>query len=309
MRKLIFEKINRSLSFWLTCFSILALTGFIGSTLFAQTSDSVNTSQVNKKRLKAVIIGSSSAYVGSMIGLSKVWYSNYDKQSFHFFNDASEWKQVDKAGHFYSAFQLSNIASRTLQWSNLPKKKSAKIGAIASFIMMSGIEVLDGFSAGYGASASDLFANAAGPAFYLGQNLIWNEVRIYPKFSFHRTDFPAARPDVLGSGLTQEIIKDYNGQTYWLSIDMDKFISFPKWINLAVGYGAEEMTYANDAQNRAIGYDPNRQFYLSLDFDLTAVRAKSKFVRGLIFFANMIKLPGPTVGFSRKGTKAYALYF
>jgi uncharacterized protein YfiM (DUF2279 family) len=283
------------------------LTGFTGSTLCAQTSDSVNANRINKKRLKAVIIGSSSAYLGSMIGLSQVWYSNYDKQSFHFFNDASEWKQVDKAGHFYSAFQLSAIASGTLQWSNLPKKKSAKIGAIASFVMMSGIEVLDGFSAGYG--ASDLVANAAGSAFYLGQNLIWNEVRIYPKFSFHRTNFSAIRPDVLGSGLTREIIKDYNGQTYWLSIDTDKFIIFPKWINLAVGYGAEEMISANDAQNLASGYDPNRQFYVSLDFDLTAVRAKSKFVRGLIFFANMIKLPGPAIAFSRKGTKVYALYF
>ena len=53
-------------------------------------------------------------------------------------------------------------------------------------------------------------------------------IRIYPKFSFHRTDYAPLRPDVLGDGLAEEIFKDYNGQTYWLSFDMDKFIKFPK---------------------------------------------------------------------------------
>ncbi|MEK6780516.1 MAG: DUF2279 domain-containing protein [Bacteroidota bacterium] len=275
--------------------------------LHAQT-DSVH--QINKKRLSGLIIGSSVAYVGTMIGLSTIWYSNYDKQSFHFFNDASEWKQVDKVGHFYSAFQFSNLASKGLQWSNVPQEKSDKIGALTGFAILSSIEVLDGFSAGYGASVSDLVANAAGSAFYLGQNLIWSDVRIYPKFSFHTTEYPdQSSNDLLGSSPAEQIIKDYNGQTYWLSVDIDKFIKFPKWINLAVGYGAEDMIYANDSQNREAGYDPYRQFYLSIDFDLTSIRTTSKLAKSLIFIANMIKLPGPTLEFSKKGIKAYPLYF
>jgi hypothetical protein len=272
----------------------------------AQSSDTLPP--INKKRLNGIIIGSGIAYTGAMIGLSQAWYSNYDKQPFHFFNDAGEWKQVDKVGHFYSAFQLSYVASTALQWSNVPQKKSDKIGALAGFMVISSIEILDGFSAGYGASVSDLAANAVGSAFYVGQSLIWKEVRIYPKFSFHQTEYASKRPDVLGSGLS-EILKDYNGQTYWLSIDLDKFIRFPKWINFAVGYGAEEMIYANDSQNQVNGYSPYRQFYMSVDFDLTSIRTQSKVVKGLIFFANMIKLPGPTIGFSKNGTKAYAFYF
>lgn len=272
----------------------------------AQSLDSIEP--INKKRLNGLIIGSSIAYTGAMIGLSQVWYSNYDKESFHFFNDASEWKQVDKAGHFYSAFQLSYTASKALQWSNVPQKKSEKIGSLAGFLVMSSIEVLDGFSAGYGASVSDLAANSVGSAFYLGQSLIWKEIRIYPKFSFHQTEYASLRPDVLGAGIS-EILKDYNGQTYWLSTDVDKFVRFPKWINLAVGYGAEEMIYANDLQNIEAGYDPHRQFYISIDFDLTAIQTQSKVVKGLLFFANMIKLPSPTIGFSKHGTKAYAFYY
>ena len=285
----------------------LLFSGILFQSAKGQRTDSLN--QINKKRVNGLIIGSSTAYVGSMIGLSQIWYSNYDKQSFHFFNDAHEWKQVDKVGHFYSAFQLSSIGSKALQWSSVPKNKSDNFGALAGLAVMSSIEVLDGYSAGYGASASDLLANVTGSAFFVGQNLIWNEVRIYPKFSFHRTNFAPIRPSVLGSTFTEEILKDYNGQTYWLSVDIDKFGQFPKWINLAVGYGAEEMIFANDTQNMTAGYNPHRQFYLSLDFDLTAIRTKSKFLKGVIYFANMIKLPSPSLSFSKKGAKGYALYF
>lgn len=271
---------------------------------FAQTNDTI-ISKVNRKRLNTVIIGSSAAYTVSMIGLSSIWYSQYDKQSFHFFNDASEWNQVDKVGHFYSAFQLSAVGSSLLQWSNVPKSKSDKFGALTSFFVMSSIEVLDGFSAGYGASGSDILANALGASFYVGQNLIWNETRIYPKFSFHRTDYAPLRPNTLGSTFPEELIKDYNGQTYWLSVDMDKFIRFPKWLNLSVGYGANGMVYANESQNQAAGYTSYRQYYLSLDFDLTAYRSKSKILNTLIFFANMIKLPAPGIEFSNGKVKGH----
>ncbi len=271
---------------------------------YAQMSDTI-PSQVNRKRLTTVIIGSSVAYTATLVGLSSIWYSQYDKQSFHFFNDASEWKQVDKVGHFYSAFQLSAIGSKLLQWSNVSKSKSDQFGSLTSFFIMSSIEVLDGYSAGYGASGSDMLANALGASFYLGQNLIWNETRIYPKFSFHRTDYPPLRPNTLGSTFLEEVIKDYNGQTYWLSVDMDKFIRFPKWLNLSVGYGANGMVYANESQNSAAGYNSYRQYYLGLDFDLTAYRSKSKALNTLIFFVNMIKLPAPSLEFSNGKVKGH----
>lgn len=270
---------------------------FSGLYGFAQTKDS--SSLVNRKRLNAVIIGSGAAYTGTMIGLSSVWYSQYDKQSFHFFNDALEWKQVDKVGHFYSAFQLNSIGSHLLQWGNIDKSKSDKISSLTSFLIMSSIEVLDGYSAGYGASGSDLLANGLGASFYLAQNLIWNETRIHPKYSFHRSDYASLRPNTLGSTPLEELIKDYNGQTYWLSVDMHKFARFPKWLNVAVGYGANGIVYANDNQNSAAGFTSYRQYYLTLDFDLSAYRSKSKVLNTLIFFVNIIKLPAPGFEFSQ----------
>lgn len=174
---------------------------------------------------------------------------------------------------------------------------------------MSSIEILDGFSTGYGASVSDLGANALGAGFFLGQNLLWNEIRIYPKFSFHRSDYAHQRPDILGNGLIEEMIKDYNGQTIWLSMDMDKFLKFPKWLNFSVGYGSESMIYARKNANIEQGFYPYRQLYLALDFDLTSIKSKSKAVNTLIYFINMIKLPAPTLEFSQHKVKGHLLYY
>ena len=197
-----------------------------------------------------------------------------------------------------------------LRWCNVKPKKSDLVGALVGFGVMLPIEIMDGFSASYGASPGDLIANAAGSAFFLGQALLWKEQRILPKFSFHQTEYAAMRPSVLGDGALSEMFKDYNGQTYWLSVDMDKFIRFPKWLNLAVGYGAEGMVYARDEQNIEAGYPPAyRQYYLSIDFDLRAIKSRSKAVNTLIFFASMIKIPAPTIEFSSKGTKVHAFYF
>lgn len=264
---------------------------------------------VNKKRLNALVIGTSTAYAATMVGLNQVWYSSFDKQPFAFFNDSKEWFQMDKAGHAFSTFQISKFGSNALQWTGVSRKKSDKIAALSSFIMVSSIEIFDGYSSGYGASASDLVANAMGSTLYLGQQMLWNEVRIHPKFSFHQTDLARQRPSLLGSNLGQEIIKDYNGQTYWLSFDVDKFTPFPKWLNLAIGYGGQQMVYANIEEGIANGYNPYRQLYISIDLDLTDIKTKSRTVKTLLYIVNMIKLPTPTLEISQGKLKSHAFYF
>ncbi|MBA4058423.1 MAG: DUF2279 domain-containing protein, partial [Marivirga sp.] len=89
---------------------------------YGQSNDS--TILVNKKRLSTFVIGSAAAYSITLIGLNELWYEDSPKQSFQFFNDNAEWKQVDKLGHFYSAFYLSYGTSSALQWCNVKQKKS-----------------------------------------------------------------------------------------------------------------------------------------------------------------------------------------
>ncbi len=144
-----------------------------------------------------------------------------------------------------------------LKWAGLPRKKAILIGSMAGFLFQSPIEILDGYSAEYGASVSDLAANAAGSLMVLGQYLAWDQIRIQPKFSFHRTQYAAIRPNSLGGNLPEQMLKDYNGQTYWLSCNISTFLKkdakFPKWINVSLGYGGEGMIYATKSGNVAQG--------------------------------------------------------
>src|SRR5688572_18990814 len=284
--------------------STLLIIACATSVLFGQTQDS--TQHVNKKRLRTFVLASGAAYTITLVGLNQLWYSDSQKQAFHFFNDNAEWKQVDKLGHFYSAFYLSYGTSGALKWCGVQQKKADLWGSVTGFLILLPIEAFDGYSEAYGASAGDLLANATGAGFYLAQTALWKEVRIQPKFSYHQTDYPPLRPDVLGDSFASELLKDYNGQTYWLSFDMDKFIRFPKWLNVAIGYGAEEMVYARDASNSEAGYNAYRRYYVGLDFDLTGVKTRSKALKSVFAIVSMLKLPAPTVDFSSKGPRFHA---
>jgi hypothetical protein len=275
-----------------------------------QVSDTTSADIRTKRKLKILAIGAAATYTTALIGLDRLWYSSDDRTSFHFFNDNSEWKQVDKMGHFYSAFHISDGSSRLLRSVGMSDRKADLIGAISAFGILLPIEIFDGHSKSYGASVGDLAFNTAGAAFFLGQQALWSETRIRPKFSFHSTRYAAMRPTVLGDGLAEEILKDYNGQTHWLSVDVDKFIRFPKWLNFAAGYGAQRMVYARDHENASQGLPaPYRQFYVSLDWDLTAIPTRSKVVRTILYFVNMIKLPAPTLELRAKGIRVHPFYF
>lgn len=287
---------------------LILLLAILPFTLFAQIQDSTGNDGINSRRLRTVVIGGGAAYGITLVGLSELWYQETPSQSFRFFDDAAQWKQVDKVGHFYSAFYLSYGTSGLLRWCNIPEEKTILPAAITGFLLLLPIEILDGFSSEYGASVGDLAANAAGAAFFMGQNLIWDGIRIVPKFSYHATDFPTLRPEVLGDDFAGRLLKDYNAQTYWLSFDVDKFFPFPKWLNIALGYGATNMVYAHDEANALHGYHAHRQYYISLDPDLTAIPTRSKAVKTILTVLSMIKIPSPTVEFSKEGTRFHVLY-
>ncbi len=287
---------------------LFLLLMLVTSQLHAQYADS--TVSIDKKKLRSFIILSSSAYVATLIGLNELWYKESEKQSFTFFNDNNQWKQVDKVGHFYSAFHLSSGTSKGLQWTGVKKSKADLWGSVTGFMILLPIEIFDGFSANYGASPGDLLANAAGASFYLGQEKLWDEIRIHPKFSFQRTGYPSLRPDdILGNGMPSELFKDYNGQTYWLSFDIDKFFTFPRWLNIVVGYGATGMVYATDSENSAAGYQAVRQYYLGVDFDLSHIKTHSKALNTLLYFVNMVKLPAPAIRYSGKEVTFHVFEF
>ncbi|WP_418513450.1 DUF2279 domain-containing protein [Corallibacter sp.] len=273
---------------------------------FLKPSDTLNISRRN-----TVLITEASLATLTLVGLNQLWYADYPKSKFHTLNDNEEWLQMDKLGHVFSSYQLGRVGADVLKWSGVSKKNQLIYGATLGFGFLTVVEVFDGFSQEWGFSWGDMAANAAGTGLYVGQELLWKEQRIVLKYSFHRTQYAAQRPDKLGSGLTEEFLKDYNGQTYWLSFNMSSFFKdskIPKWLNIALGYGADGMLTGTNTH--LSNYDRERQYYLSLDVDLTRIKTNSHVLKTLFSVFNTIKIPFPALEINEKnGVKLHAVYF
>lgn len=274
-------------------------------------SDTLNFKRQNSILVTQVVAGSA-----ALLALNQLWYKEYAKSDFHLLNDNAHWLQMDKAGHVFSSYHMGRAGAEMLEWSGSSKRNQRLYGATLGFVFLSAVELMDGYSAQWGASYGDVIANASGTALLIGQDLLWKEQRIIPKFSFHQTIYPTARPGTLGKNFSEQILKDYNGQTYWLSANIAFFIlssKSPKWLNLAVGYGGEGMLTGEDKLVNSIFLPEKkriRQFYVSFDVDLTRIQTKNHLLKTVFSIFNTIKIPAPTLEVLANGRfKWHAVYF
>ncbi|MES2514696.1 MAG: DUF2279 domain-containing protein [Bacteroidota bacterium] len=273
---------------------------------FAVASDSLS---VLKKRKLALGISSVALTAGSLVYLNQAWYQEYNTSTFHTFNDNDEWFQMDKYGHMFSTYQTGRLMMNAMQWAGYSKKNQLVVGGLSGFAYMTAVEVMDGYSDGWGFSWGDMGVNALGSGLAIGQKALWNEQRLQLKFSFYSSPYAQYRPDLLGKSFATEILKDYNGQIYWLSINpsafMKKETKFPKWLNVAFGYGANGMLGARynnivieDESGKVTYFNRYQQGYFSLDVDLTRIKTRSKVLRSVFSCLNIIKIPFPNVELS-----------
>lgn len=348
-----FHKLFRSL------LGILLMSFFIPANLYAQTvilkSDTTNgiittitqtslppfiaeispksdsnyyslSSQQKKKRIWMVAGANVVSYSTVMVGLYSAWYKDYPQTGFHSFNDLSEWKQVDKVGHLYSAYIESRASHELWRWTGMDRKKRIWIGGMSGAFYQTVIEVLDGFSAGWGWSWADFGANILGSTAFVAQEFAWDDQRIKLKFSFHNKRYsdPALNQrskELFGNSTAQHFIKDYNGQTYWASANLRSFFpksKLPPWLSVSVGYGADGMfggreNIGRDKTGNIIFNRPDikryRQWYLAPDIDLSKIKTKSFAMKFFMVFLSAFKFPAPALEFSNGKFKLHAIYF
>ncbi|HEY5367784.1 MAG TPA: DUF2279 domain-containing protein [Hanamia sp.] len=288
--------------------------------------DTFRTYPYNKSRVRLVTTANIVVFGSALIGLNELWYANYPRSSFHFFNDNDEWLQMDKVGHAYSTYTESRAAMEMWRWAGLSRKKSIWIGGLTGVAFQSIIEVLDGFSSQYGFSPGDFTANVLGSATFISQELAWNQQKIRLKFSFHKVnysepDLEARADEIYGESYVQRMIKDYNGQTYWASANISSFfpgLKMPRWLNISFGYGADGMFGARE--NKAYDDEGNvvfdrtdikryRQWYLSPDLDLERIKTNKKGLKVLFFVLDCFKFPAPALEFSNGSFKGHWIVF
>jgi hypothetical protein len=258
---------------------------------------------LNPQRALWVFGGQALLYAGSLSLLYHAWYKDFPRSDFHFIDDNKEWLQMDKIGHTTTAAYFGKFGYEMYRWAGIDRNKAIWIGGSTGFIFLTVIEILDGYSAEWGASWGDFTANALGSAFFIGQQLAWDDQRFNLKYSFHQTEYSKYRPDKLGNSFLENTIKDYNGQTYWLSGNIRAFLPkqshFPGWFNVSLGYSAEGMLGGRTNPENLPQYPRYRQYFISLDVDMARIKTESHLLKFLLNGINFIKIPFPAVEYNK----------
>ena len=289
-------------------------------------SNKIPISAYDKKKATKIAAINIGLYGGSMIALYNAWYKNYPQSKFHTFNDISEWQQMDKIGHAFSAYTMSQYNMDLWRNAGLERKKRIWLGGLTGATYQTIIEVLDGFSSEWGWSWGDIAANIIGSSLFISQELAWDEQRISLKTSFHKkvyddNELNKRSNDLFGKSLAERSLKDYNGQTYWLSANIHSFFSSlhsPKWLQISIGTGAEGMFGAT----KNIAYDKNglltfdkpgikrfRQWYLAPDINLTKIKTNKKAIKTVFYILNCLKFPTPSLEYSNSKIKFNWIHF
>lgn len=303
-----------------------ALQGRLVSLVSTANDYSYLPKEKKQRRIKIITATNIIGYSGAMVGLYSAWYKNYPQTNLHSFNDNKEWKQIDKIGHAYSAYAESKASMELWRWTGIDRKKRIWIGGMSGAFYQTVIETLDGFSKEWGWSWGDFSANILGSGMLVAQELAWDEQRIQFKFSFHRKFYndPVLNQrsnKIFGSSTAERFLKDYNGQTYWLSANLKSFFpksNLPAWLQLSVGTGAEGLFGANEN----IGKDDNgniifnrtnikryRQWYLAPDIDLTKIKTNKKGIKVALNILNIVKFPMPSLEYSNGKFRLNAITF
>ncbi|MEZ4910252.1 MAG: DUF2279 domain-containing protein [Saprospiraceae bacterium] len=295
-----------------------------------QPSDSFNI-----KRFTTISTVGAGIYVGMSVGLYQAWYKKQDLGKFHFFNDNGEWLNMDKFGHWYTAYMQGVICYKGAKWAGLSERKSILVGILTGTLFQTTLETMDGFSNKWGFSTGDMIANISGTTTFALQQYYWGEQRIklkyasypptHPNLSLLSTDGKSSstllvRTEALfGDGFFERALKDYNGQTYWMSFNVRSFFpntSWPKWLNVAIGTGAGNM-YGGFENRWIIGdatyqlgdsYDRYRKFYIGPDLDLSGINVKNHYLKTAFSIFNIFKCPAPAIEINSKGDVIFHLF-
>lgn len=268
-------------------------------------------------RLKKVIITEVAISTAVSVGLYYLWYKKFPRSKFHFFNDSREWLQMDKVGHAVTAYNAGVLQYDLMRWSGVKKNDAIIIGSATALGSLTIIELLDGFSSQWGFSKSDMLANLVGTAIFAAQQKWWDQQRITMKFSAHLSPYAQYHRGELGNNIASRILKDYNGQSYWLSVNLRSFLpagsSVPPWAAVSFGYGAGGMIggHSNPATLKGVPiphFERTRRFMIAPDADLFRLRSIAP-VDAATYITRPFKWPAPTLEMNSKGKfRFYGLY-
>ncbi len=268
-------------------------------------------SDINFLKLSSILGAMATVDLIAYMYQREVWYKE-ETTVFHtldFMNDWNKFQQMDKIGHFTDAYFTSDLAGKLYRWAGFSGNTSVWLGAFSGWFWMLQIEISDAFMAEWGFSWGDMLANTLGSGFYVLQQFNYDLLGgIHPKFSWHKSD---AWKENRYYRDPQGLIEDYEGMTFWITVNPYHYFpeswkrTYPEWLApLGIAFG---QSAKNIASNPWGGY---KEFFIGLDIDIRKIPIgdDSDFLKFLKSEFNFIRLPLPTIRFSKNGTW-FGFYF
>jgi hypothetical protein len=314
----------------------------------AQTSERLplleSPDSLHKGRFWVSVGGGAAIYSGFSIALWEAWYKDFELGPFQFFDDSREWRYMDKVGHMFTAYNEANWVFEGARWTGMKRRSAMWTGVGVGSALQATIEVMDGFFAKVGFLALRYrISTRLEWRMFASQELAWQEQRIVMKVSSTRPCYSSDTPDLIGGWQSNEqslkcvptnstgpILPNLFSRTITarrsgsLPIFIPSFLqktiaAFPPWLNIAIGYGAENM-YGGFSNNwpaedpvfflSPAEYPRYSQFFISPDIDLRRIPVKKRWMRTVLGVLNFIKIPAPALEFTTQGkVKAHAFYW
>lgn len=297
----------------------------------------LKSDSLHKSRLHTSLALGITGYSTGSVALYEAWYKNYSVSRFHWHDDRNNWLYMDKAGHLFTAYFQTSWAYQTAKWTGLSEKNSIASALLCGGVFQTTLEIMDGFSKGWGFSTADMGANLAGLGIFYVQQKWWKEQKIKIKLSYlpatypeseildisgqYKTSVETRANNIFGYHWTERLLKDYNQQHYWLSFHPElitgKIPYWPHWLHIGIGYSAQNLfgaqknlwtdnhiTYALDEEI----YPRIGQFYISPDIDFSKFKIQHPSIKTIFTILNIFKLPLPAVGVDTKGNITFHLF-
>jgi hypothetical protein len=263
------------------------------------------------KPVETAIVGSvfATTVIALHINQANAWWSG-QRRSFHVVEDWQSALQVDKCGHTFGSYLMSYGFSESLIASGFSWDDAVLYGSALGLLYQTYVETEDGFASDWGFSPTDWYADAFGAMFFLAQHYVPALQNVTPKWQFAPSEW-TGKPVI---NRPRTFIDDYNSSTFWWSVDVYNILPkdskkyWPKWLNIAVGYGGDAIDAVTDP-----GQPPDqlgmRRYVVGLDLNLVRLLPEGpSFWNWFRQTLNFIKFPLPSIEFSKAGTRFYLFY-
>lgn len=260
---------------------------------------------IHKTRLYIVGGVMAASMIGVHLYQESGWWK-YNRAPFHFREDFTYGRSVDKIGHVYGTMLWAYGLRRTLQWTNMREESALYYGSAGAAMFQTFVEVEDGLSA-WGFDRVDFLCDLAGAAWPIAQY----HSPFMRKFDLKLSYSPSPLLNQHGgggfAGQKHLLVDDYEGQTFWMAVKVNEFLPeqadpfWPDFLNIAVGYGVRDVSEVSGEAYSVV--------FIGLDYDMKKIIPQtSSFLVTLSDILNFIHLPAPAIRIS-PSTILYGLFY